>query len=121
MSSSKIDILHINESKLDSTVSDDEVYICGFEIVRKDREINGTDGGGVFTYVRTNLSYRIRNDLNNDNLECQFVEISKPRSTPSLSVLGIDPQVLHLIYLANLRILLLKLTRKIRNYIYSVT
>ena len=26
MSSSKIDILHINESKLDSTVRDDEVY-----------------------------------------------------------------------------------------------
>ena len=37
------------------------------------------------------------------------------------SVLGIDPQVLHLIYLANLRMLLLTLTRKIRNYIYSVT
>ena len=37
MSSSKIDISHINESKLDSTVSDDEVYIPGFEIVRKDR------------------------------------------------------------------------------------
>ena len=74
MSSSKIDILHINESKLDSTVSDDEVYIPTY----------GRNGGGVCTYVRTNLSYRIRNDLNNDNLECQFVEINKPRSTPFL-------------------------------------
>ena len=36
MSSSKVDILQINESKLDSTVHDDEVYIPGFEIVRKD-------------------------------------------------------------------------------------
>ena len=68
MSSSKVDILHINESKLDSTV----------------REINGRNGGGVCTYVRTNLNYRIRNDLNNDLLECLFVEISKPRSTPFL-------------------------------------
>ena len=84
MSSSKADILHINESKLDSTVRDDEVYIPGFEIVRKDRKINGRNGGGVCTYVRTNLNYRIRNDLNNDLLECLFVEISKPRSTPFL-------------------------------------
>ena len=38
----------------------------------------------VCTYVRTNLNYRIRNDLNNDLLECLFVEISKPRSTPFL-------------------------------------
>ena len=84
MSSSKVDILHINESKLDSTVRDDEVYIPGFEIVRKDRKINGRKGGGVCTYVRTNLNYRIRNGLNNDLLECLFVEISKPRSTPFL-------------------------------------
>ena len=84
MSSSKVDILHINESKLDSTVRDDEVYIPGFEIVRKDRKINGRNGGGVCTYVRTNLNYRIRNDLNNDLLESLFVEISKPRSTSFL-------------------------------------
>ena len=84
MSSSKVDILHINESKLDSTVRDDEVYIPGFEIVRKDRKINVRNGGGVCTYVRTNLNYRIHIDLNNDLLECLFFEISKPRSTPFL-------------------------------------
>ena len=120
MSSSKVDILHINESKLDSTVRDNEVYIPGFEIVRKDRKINGRNGGGVCTYVRTNLNYRIRNDLNNDLLECLFVEISKPRSTPFLVGTWYDPQVLHPINLANLRMLLQKLTRKIRNYIYLV-
>ena len=102
MSASKVDILHINESKLDSTVRDDEVYIPGFEIVRKDRKVNGRNGGGVCTYVRFNLNCRIRNDFNDDHL------------------LGIDPQVLHLIYLVNLRMLLLKLTQKIRNYIYSL-
>ena len=84
MSSSKVDILQINESKLDSTVHDDEVHIPGFEIVRKDRKVNGRNGGGVCIYLRTNLNYRIRNDLNNDHLECLFVEISKPRSTPFL-------------------------------------
>ena len=84
MSSSKVDILQINESKLDSTVHDDEVYIPGFEIVRKDRKVNGRNGGGVCIYLRTNLNYRIRNDLINDHLECLFVEVSKPRSTPFL-------------------------------------
>ena len=63
MSFSNVDILQINESKLDSTVHNDEVYIRGFEIVRKDRKVNGRHGGGVCTYLRTNLNYRIRNDL----------------------------------------------------------
>ncbi len=45
MSSSKIDILMIDETKLDSTIHDNEVYITGFEIVRRDRNINGRNGG----------------------------------------------------------------------------
>ena len=84
MSSSKVDILVINESKLDSTVHHNEDYLRGFELVRRDRKINGRNGGGVCIYLHTNLNYRIRDDLNNDELECLFVEISKPRSTPFL-------------------------------------
>ena len=53
MSLSNVDILQITESKLDSTVTNDEVYIPGFEIVRKDRKVNGRNGGGVCTYLRT--------------------------------------------------------------------
>ena len=49
MSSSKGDILHINESKLDSTVRDNEVQIPGFDmsekIVESPRE-KGEGGGG---------------------------------------------------------------------------
>ena len=48
MSSSKVDILYINESKLDSTVRDNEVYIPGFEIVTKDRKLTE---GMVVEYV----------------------------------------------------------------------
>ena len=84
MSSSKVDGTVINESKLDSTVHNNEVYLPGFELVRKDRKMNGRNGGGVCIYLRTNLNFRIRNDLKNDELECLFVEISKPRSTPFL-------------------------------------
>ena len=75
MHDSKIDILSINETKLDSTVHDSDVYIRGFEIVRKDRRVNGRKGGGVCISLRTNLNYRIPDDLINDDLEC----LSKPR------------------------------------------
>ena len=44
MYDSKIDILLINETKLDSTIHDSDVYIPGFEIVRKDRRVNGRKG-----------------------------------------------------------------------------
>ena len=59
MHDSKIDILLINETKLDSTVHDSDVYIPGFEIVRKDRRVNERKGGGVSIYLRTNLNYRM--------------------------------------------------------------
>ena len=61
-----------------------KVYLPGFELVKKDRKVNGRNGGCVCIYLRANLNYRIRDDLNNDELECLFVEISKPRSTPFL-------------------------------------
>ena len=34
--------------------------------------------------MRTNFNYRIRDDLNNDDLECLIVEISRPRSSAFL-------------------------------------
>lgn len=43
----KIDILAINETKLDHTISDCEVYLPNFEIVRRDRSTNGRHGSGV--------------------------------------------------------------------------
>ena len=46
ISCSKVDILIINESKLDSTIHDNELYLAGFEIVRRDRRVNGRKGGG---------------------------------------------------------------------------
>ena len=70
--------------ELDSTVHDSDVYIPDFDLVRKDRGVNGRKGGGVCIYLRTNLNYRIRDDLNNDNSECLIVEISKPRSSAFL-------------------------------------
>ena len=79
-----IDILAINETKLDFSVHDDQVYLTGFDIIRKDRLHNGRSGGGVRIYLRSSLNFRIREDLLNDNFECIVVEISKTRSKPFL-------------------------------------
>ena len=38
---SKIDVLAINEMKIDSSVNDNEIYLPGFAEVRKDRSLNG--------------------------------------------------------------------------------
>jgi len=49
----KFDVLSINETKLDDSVKDSNVYIPGYEIIRWDREINGRFGDGVCFCIRT--------------------------------------------------------------------
>ena len=75
MRDSKIDILAINESKLDNTINGHEIYIPGYEIVRRDRQINGLGGGGVCFYLRSNLNFKVCEELMIDRLECLTVEI----------------------------------------------
>jgi len=84
MSTSKIDILSINETKLDFTVDDSELYLPGFEIIRKDRKINERNSGGVCFYVRSNLNYKTHEDLSTENLGWLTLEITRPRSRPFL-------------------------------------
>ena len=84
MSTSKIDILSVNETKLDFIIDDSELYLLGFKIIRKDRKINGCNGGGVCFYVRSNLNYKTREDLSTENLEWLTLEITRPRSRPFL-------------------------------------
>ena len=75
-----IDILCINETKCDSTISDYEICLPGFELIRRDRPINGRRGGGVCIYIRSNLNFIERHDLISETLENLIVEIKKPRS-----------------------------------------
>ena len=62
-SDTKVDVLVVNETKLDSNIRDQEIYLPGFEVIRKDRVAYGRNGGGACIYLRTNLNYRIRKDL----------------------------------------------------------
>ena len=75
LESKSIDILLINESKIDDTVLDNEIHISGYNIIRNDRNRNG--GGGIM-YLKQCLSFTERNDLVVDSLEIICVEIKKP-------------------------------------------
>ena len=121
MSSSKVDILVIKESTLDSAVHNNEVCLPGYELVRKDRKINERNGGRVCIYLHASLNYRKRDDLSNDKLECLlfFKSVSR-RVHYSWSALGSDPQALHPTFVVSSKKTLPKLTPKIRNYIYLV-
>ena len=74
-----LDILALNETRLDSTISDNLVHIEGYIIIRRDRN---RSGGGVCIYLRSNINYRLRADLNNERFEILSIDIFKPNSVP---------------------------------------
>ena len=71
------DLLALNETRLDSSISDGPVKIRGYDIVRNDRSRRG---GGVCVYLRSTINYKIRDDLVPDDIETICLEISKPHS-----------------------------------------
>ena len=77
-----IDILAINETRLDGSISDQDVKIVGYVVIRRDRTVNGRFGGGVCFYIRSNINYVVREDLDNELLEILSIEILKPNSKP---------------------------------------
>ena len=82
LAANTIEVLAINETRLDSSIHDREVHIPGYETVRRDRSFNGRCGGGVGFYIRNHINYSIRPDLCIDQLENFCIEIRKPRSKP---------------------------------------
>ena len=59
------------------TISNAAIEIPGYNVIRNDRN---RKGGGVAIYVRKNISFIERNELNTSNLEITWDEISKPKS-----------------------------------------
>ena len=73
----KLDVLALNETRLDSSISDDLVSIEGYDILRSDRNRNG---GGVCIYVRCYINYKNRPDLIPKDLEAISLEIKQVKS-----------------------------------------
>ena len=75
-----LSVIGISDSKLSSSVNDNEIKTPGYDILRKDRNRNG---GGVLAYIRNDISYNVREDLNSRN-ETIFFEIFLQNSKPIL-------------------------------------
>ena len=76
-----LDVLAINESKLDMADSDHLVNLEGYSIVRRD---TNKHGGGVCFYLRNTITFSRQHQLQNDDLELIALEIQKPNSHPFL-------------------------------------
>ena len=76
-----IDILSINETRLDRSIDDKELQINGYNIVRKDRN---REGGGVAIYYRDHLDVKDRKDLVPENIESVCIEVSLTKCKPLL-------------------------------------
>ena len=47
LQNNSLGLLAINETSLNETITDNKVSIIGYNIVRRDRSLNGRNGGGV--------------------------------------------------------------------------
>ena len=60
-----LDILVLNETRLDETISNSEISIDKYTLVRNDRTRHG---GGVAMYIRNSINFNLRNDLHDEPL-----------------------------------------------------
>ena len=81
MADQTIDILGINETKLDSSVSQHFISLEGYTCVSRDRN---RFGGGVGFYIRNSINFQVRSDLNKDDIEFLTIEINKDKIKPFL-------------------------------------
>ena len=79
-----LDVLAIQETKLDVSNNNSDFCICGYELIRRDRLSDA--GGGICFYIKSTLNFSVRTDLNFDELENLCIEIRKPNSKPFIVV-----------------------------------
>ena len=79
MKNQTVDILAINETRLDDTINDSEIEISNYTLTRRDRSRHG---GSVAIYVRNPIQFKLRNDLRDDDLEFLCIEINKSKTKP---------------------------------------
>ena len=80
MSTKSVDILAINETRLDCTISNGQINISGYFIERKNRN---SSGGGVALYIRNTINCtRVLHQ--EDDLEILCIQVSKPKIKPFL-------------------------------------
>ena len=71
------DVLALNEARLDKNISNQDMFVQNYDLIRADRSRSGE---GVCLYVKNSINYLNRNDLVGDNLEAICIEVLKPSS-----------------------------------------
>ena len=83
-----IDILALNETKLDHSIEKQLTEITGYKQLRLDRS---RSGGEIPIYVRDTLKFQIRNDIPDESIELLCIEIQPLKCTPFLFVAWYRP------------------------------
>ena len=71
----------VTETWIDESVIDNESKLPGFNVIRKDRNRND---GGICIYVKNNLAYTQRNDLDYNDFEAVWCDVLLPKTNPIL-------------------------------------
>ena len=79
-----LDVLAIQETKLDVPNNNSDFYISGYELIRRDMLSDA--GGGICFYIKSTLNFSVRTYLNINELENLCIEIRKPNSKPFIAV-----------------------------------
>ena len=83
-----LDVLAIQETKLDVCNNNSDFYICGYVLIRRDRLSDG--GGGICFYMKSTINFSVWTDLNVDELENLCIEIRKPNSKIGIGLLTLQ-------------------------------
>ena len=68
-----------------ASISDDQIAIDDFDILRKDRsDTRNKVGGGVILYTRKSINCRRRHEIETSNIETLWAEITLPNAKPFL-------------------------------------
>ena len=76
----KVAVIGITESWLDASVTDSEIDIADYTIIRRDRN---REGGGVCIYIRRDFPFKRRDDIC-ITLETVWAELYLPKTRPIL-------------------------------------
>ena len=79
------DIFGMCETFLTSSVSDDQMAVDGFDLMRKDRsDSQNKAGGGVILYYRKSINCKHKCNIEISNIETLWAEITLPNAKPFL-------------------------------------
>ena len=78
---SPLEVMAVNETRLDESIPDELFSVPGYNVIRIDRY---RQGGGVAIYLKESIPFFSRHDLARADLEAVTVEISGSHSKPFL-------------------------------------